>query len=124
MTPAPFLLLAFQGSDKITSRAVPFLIHGRTELRNKSVPALAIAALVSFLCSPSLAQTANGDWVTAWGASQQGLGQTGIANATVRLIARVTLPGESIRIRLDNTFGPGPGTFSHTQSLPRDGAPA
>jgi len=47
-------------------------------------------------------------WVTAWGSSLQGLGQTGVTNATVRLIARVTIPGEAIRIRLANTFGTAP----------------
>jgi lysophospholipase L1-like esterase len=46
-----------------------------------------------------------GNWVTAWGTSQQALGTTGVTNATVRLIARVTIPGDAVRIRLDNTFG-------------------
>jgi lysophospholipase L1-like esterase len=44
-------------------------------------------------------------WVTAWGTSQQTLAETRINNATVRMIARVTIPGDAIRIRLDNTFG-------------------
>src|SRR5215470_10508606 len=44
-------------------------------------------------------------WVTAWGTSQQALGDTRISNATVRLIARVTIPGDRVRIRLDNSFG-------------------
>ena len=44
-------------------------------------------------------------WVTGWGASQQALGNTPIANATVRMIARITIPGDSVRLRLDNTFG-------------------
>jgi lysophospholipase L1-like esterase len=47
-------------------------------------------------------------WITAWGSSQQGLGMTAITNATVRMIARVTIPGEAVRIRLDNTFGTSP----------------
>jgi lysophospholipase L1-like esterase len=47
-------------------------------------------------------------WVTAWGTSQQALGDTGISNATVRLIARVTVPGDAVRIRLDNGFGQEP----------------
>jgi lysophospholipase L1-like esterase len=50
-------------------------------------------------------------WVTGWGASQQTLGDTRIANATVRMIARVTIPGDSVRIRLDNTFGTEPVTI-------------
>ena len=47
-------------------------------------------------------------WVTAWATSQQGLGQDGVTDATVRLIARVTAGGESVRVRLDNTYGTEP----------------
>ena len=47
-------------------------------------------------------------WITAWGASQNGLGMNSVTNATVRLIARVTLSGEAVRVRLDNTFGTSP----------------
>jgi lysophospholipase L1-like esterase len=44
-------------------------------------------------------------WTTAWGISQQTLAETTITNATVRLIGRVTVPGDSVRVRLDNSFG-------------------
>jgi lysophospholipase L1-like esterase len=47
-------------------------------------------------------------WITAWSTSQQALGTTSLTNATVRMIARVTIGGDAIRIRLDNTFGSGP----------------
>ena len=51
-------------------------------------------------------------WVTAWATAQQGLGlgpdQGGVTNATVRLVARVTAGGESVRIRLDNGYGVEP----------------
>src|SRR5206468_2839595 len=50
-------------------------------------------------------------WVTAWGTSQQVLSDTQITNATVRMIARVTIRGDSVRIRLDNTFGTEPVTI-------------
>jgi lysophospholipase L1-like esterase len=50
-------------------------------------------------------------WVTAWGTSQQALSDVQITNATVRMIARVTIPGDNIRIRLDNTFGTDPVTI-------------
>src|SRR5215467_1372206 len=50
-------------------------------------------------------------WVTAWGTSQQTLGETRVSNATVRMVARVTIPGDAIRIRLDNTFGTMPLTI-------------
>ena len=55
--------------------------------------------------------TNHATWVTGWGASQQALGDTQITNATVRMIARVTIPGDSVRIRLDNTFGTEPVTI-------------
>jgi lysophospholipase L1-like esterase len=47
-------------------------------------------------------------WIAAWGSSQQGLGMTMVTNATVRMVARVTIPGEAVRIRLDNAFGTSP----------------
>ena len=47
-------------------------------------------------------------WVTAWGTSQNGLGMNAATNTTVRMIARVTIAGDAVRIRLDNTFGPTP----------------
>jgi lysophospholipase L1-like esterase len=52
--------------------------------------------------------TTSARWITAWGTSQQGLGTNAVTNATVRMIARVTISGESVRIRLDNTFGSVP----------------
>ena len=48
--------------------------------------------------------------MTAWGTSQQGLGMNAVTNTTVRMIARVTVSGEAVRIRLDNTFGTAPLT--------------
>jgi lysophospholipase L1-like esterase len=68
--------------------------------------ALAISAIWS---APALAQEQA--WATAWATSQQGLGPSKISNATVRAIARVTAPGDSVRIRLDNTFGKEPVVF-------------
>jgi lysophospholipase L1-like esterase len=47
-------------------------------------------------------------WITAWSTSQQVLGDARITNATVRMIARVTIPGDAVRVRLDNTFGVEP----------------
>ena len=44
-------------------------------------------------------------WVTAWGTSLQGLGDSGTTNATVRMIARVTSSGDSVRVRIANTYG-------------------
>src|SRR5678815_4491089 len=47
-------------------------------------------------------------WVTAWGTSQSGLGTNVVSNTTVRMIARVTVSGQAVRIRVDNTFGTSP----------------
>ena len=47
-------------------------------------------------------------WVTAWGTSQSGLGTDAVSDTTVRMIARVTVSGQAVRIRLDNTFGTVP----------------
>ena len=48
-------------------------------------------------------------WVTAWGSSLQGLApSTTLSNATVRMIARVTIPGDAVRVRIDNSFGTKP----------------
>src|ERR1700681_3079497 len=47
-------------------------------------------------------------WVTAWASSQDGLAMSPVTNVTVRMIARVTISGEALRIRLDNTFGTAP----------------
>jgi lysophospholipase L1-like esterase len=75
---------------------------------------VAAALLIAALTTAGLAKVKapKADWVTAWATSQQGLGPTKISNATVRMIARVTLAGDSVRIRLDNTFGTAPVTFA------------
>jgi len=48
------------------------------------------------------------EWFTAWGTSQQGLSERSVTDVSVRMIARVTLPGEAVRVRLDNTYGEVP----------------
>jgi lysophospholipase L1-like esterase len=50
-------------------------------------------------------------WITAWGTSQQSLGTNAITTATLRMIARVTIGGDAVRIRLANTFGTTPLTI-------------
>jgi hypothetical protein len=53
------------------------------------------------------AQARKGRWVTAWGSSMQGLAPTTmvISNATVQMVARSTIAGSAVRVRLENTFG-------------------
>jgi lysophospholipase L1-like esterase len=45
-----------------------------------------------------------------------------VSNATLRLIARVTAPGDAIRLRFDNTFGTAPVTFGKVSAGPRQSA--
>jgi lysophospholipase L1-like esterase len=85
---------------------------------------LILATAVALLSSAALAQNADQNWVTAWGTSQQGAGPNKITNATVRMIARVTVSGDRVRVRLDNTFGPAPATFSKASIAPRARGPA
>jgi len=79
------------------------------------------AIAVAFASCPAFAQTSPG-WITAWATSQQTLGQTRVSNATLRLIARVTAPGDAIRLRFDNTFGSAPVTFGKVSAGPRQSA--
>jgi lysophospholipase L1-like esterase len=75
----------------------------------------------TFASWPAFAQTGTA-WTTAWGTSQQALGQTRVSNATLRLVARVTAPGDAIRLRFDNTFGAAPVTFGKVSAGPRQSA--
>lgn len=56
------------------------------------------------------AQAKKGHWVSAWGFSLQGLAPatTVLSNETVRMIARPTAAGDSVRVRIENTFGTVP----------------
>jgi lysophospholipase L1-like esterase len=72
---------------------------------------VAVATLLASLSTADAQQQLAPRWITAWGASQNGLGMTSITNATVRMIARGTIPGSAIRIRLDNTYGTTPLTI-------------
>jgi lysophospholipase L1-like esterase len=72
-------------------------------------------------CWPAFAQTGTG-WTTTWATSQQTLGPARVSNATLRLIARVTAPGDAIRLRFDNTFGTAPVTFAKVSAGPRQSA--
>ena len=81
----------------------------------------AIALILLCCCGAADASAQNNRlaWVTAWSTSQQGMAAAPVENATVRLIARVTLPGDAVRIRLDNSFGKQPVSFSHVTIAPR-----
>ena len=83
----------------------------KKDSRLMSVALAAALALLLESGTPAQQQPpAAARWITAWGTSQQGLGQNVVTNTTVRMIARVTVSGEAVRIRLDNTFGTAPLT--------------
>src|SRR5918994_950215 len=77
-------------------------------------PTIALIAVLAVLMASGIAAQqqppAAFRWITAWGTSQQGLGANAVTNTTVRMIARVTVGGDAVRIRLDNTFGTAPLT--------------
>ena len=97
----------------------PRLTWEGTVIKKSTLTSVAIAAVFASLTPPALAQNGSQGWVTAWATSQQGLGETKISNATARMIARVTIPGDSVRIRLDNTFGAAPVSFGRITVGPR-----
>ena len=47
------------------------------------------------------------DWVAAWSSSMQSASPEtwSMTDATIRRIARTTVAGDQVRIRLENTFG-------------------
>lgn len=82
--------------------------------RARTPVAAAIALALSFGATSTSGQRAPAErWFTAWSTSQHALGDARITNATVRMIARVTVAGDSVRIRLDNTFGTEAVTIGH-----------
>ena len=73
-----------------------------------TVATLAVCALSGGVAGAELQEAGTERWVTAWSTSQQTLGTSTVTDATVRMIARVTIAGEAVRLRIDNTFGAGP----------------
>lgn len=73
---------------------------------------IAATALLLIAGAPDIAgaqQEPDGaQWRAAWSTSQQTAGTPAISNTTVRLIARVSIGGDAVRIRLDNTYGTSP----------------
>jgi lysophospholipase L1-like esterase len=85
-------------------------------VKQKQVAAMTRASslamlIVAILAMPMAAQEPR--WVSAWGASHNvGLGVPGLAGSTVRLIARPTVAGRSLRVKLTNIRGNEPAVFS------------
>jgi lysophospholipase L1-like esterase len=88
-------------------------------MRTRLIHVVTVASLVCFGVAGASAQNNPANWITAWSTSQQGAAQAPVSNATLRLIAHVTLPGDLVRVRLDNAFGNQPVSFSHVTVAPR-----
>ncbi|MGE5292264.1 MAG: GDSL-type esterase/lipase family protein [Micromonosporaceae bacterium] len=59
--------------------------------------------------SPVSGPAAHGQhFVTTWGSSMQGLDAHFLTDTTIRMIARVSVGGASIKVRLSNAYGPQP----------------
>lgn len=80
----------------------------RSRLSRQPLPFALILTIAALSVSSGQQQQAGARWRTAWATSQQGLGTTSISNTTVRLIARATIGGEAVRLRIDNTYGKAP----------------
>jgi lysophospholipase L1-like esterase len=73
------------------------------------IATLAVGASAWLLASSLRAQsTSSPRWVTSWATSQQVRAEATVSNGTVRMIARTTIGGTRVRVRLDNTFGGEP----------------
>lgn len=84
--------------------------------RWRTPAAVALALAVSWGATSVSGQLPPGDhWFTAWSTSQHALAETRITNATVRMIAKVTIAGDAVRIRLDNSFGTEPVTIGRAR---------
>ena len=74
---------------------------------------LAVGLVQGLLVLSGTTQVAAQQWIASWGSSLNGLSretQT-VTDSTIRLIARSTVAGERVRVRLENTFGTHPLTI-------------
>lgn len=71
---------------------------------------LALFGVVGTLVIGHATTAAAQQWVAAWGSSLQGPSpeEWSITDATIRLVARSTLSGDRVRVRLENTYGEDP----------------
>src|SRR5689334_20174153 len=79
----------------------------------RTLGAIISAAVLASGLGTAVAVQADGppgsaDWVGTWAAAPQKPQQAGVTDQTLRLIVHTTLPGQTVRIRLSNTFGTAP----------------
>jgi hypothetical protein len=82
-------------------------------VRRRTLGAIISAAVLASGLGTAVAVQAGGppgsaDWVGTWAAAPQKPQQAGVTDQTLRLIVHTTLPGQTVRIRLSNTFGTAP----------------
>ena len=81
-------------------------------LRSRVGVAAGICLLVFGPALGGNAQAKKAGWIVAWASSMQGLAQNvAPTNATIRMVARPSIGGDSVRVRLENTFGTEPLTI-------------
>lgn len=90
------------------------------------MPVLAGAVLQMALAAGLAADAGAQQWRAAWGSSLQGLAPEDetFTNATVRLVARSTVAGARVRVRLENTHGAEPLTIGAAALGLRNHGPA
>jgi lysophospholipase L1-like esterase len=71
--------------------------------RIKSLWCVALTVTLVVTLGLGLSGTAEaGQWVTAWGSSQHSVSSSTLTNTTVRMIARSTIAGDFVRVKLQN----------------------
>jgi hypothetical protein len=74
--------------------------------------AITVFVLIILGLTPSgPAEAQQGQWIAAWGSSMQGLSSGTLTNVTVQMIARPTIAGDALRVRIENTFSSQPLTI-------------
>lgn len=81
-------------------------MNRRTLFRSIAATALILSCTVTARLQEPVKQ-----WVAAWSTSHHVLSSTTVSNRTVRMLGRVTVGGDAVRVRLDNTFGTAPVTI-------------
>ncbi|MDT8913337.1 GDSL-type esterase/lipase family protein [Amycolatopsis sp. PS_44_ISF1] len=76
-----------------------------------TVPAVAATlAFTALLGSSTGAEGTARTWFTSWAESQQGPARVTLHHQSLRMVTHLSQGGDAIRVRLQNTFGPGPVT--------------
>ena len=93
-----------------------------TRLTRKALPLVVVTVVAAAVPGTAAAQ----QWVAAWGSSVQSAspGTWTVTNASVRLLARSTISGERVRVRLENTFGADPLTIGAASIAFQSNGPA